>query len=146
MTILATPISIVRPVYALTTILSYLNTESSLIAQQLMRIGINAYNTRTTRSVFTAPFNEESEECSFADSDIALSYFQHLAENNGLRKEVFDEDSRTIVDRNVVIISRMEFHVAFMVDKDGAPKLLLIPRLEPEELERYQFVRVHMVA
>jgi hypothetical protein len=141
----ATNINIVRPVYALTALLSHLNTESTQVAQQLMRIGINAYNTRTTRSVFTAPFNEESGECSFADSDIGLSFFLHLAKNRKLLREVFEENPKPIVDRNVITISKMEFHVAFTIDDQRAPKLLLIPRLDPKQLEHYQFVRVYAV-
>jgi hypothetical protein len=143
MTILATPVSIERPVYALTALHSFLSTQSSAVAESLMRAGIKPLNTRTTRSVFTAPFDKESEECSFADSDICLSYFLHLAQDDELRREVFDENPRTIVDRNVLVISNKEFHIAFRVEEQGGVELLLIPRLDPDQLEHFQFVRVH---
>jgi hypothetical protein len=123
-----------------------LNKKSSLIAQQLMRAGISARNCNMTRSVYTASFDEETEFCSFADSDICLSYFAHLANDQELRQELIEENPKPIVDWNVLNILGKEVHLALRIEEQGV-ELFLLPRLIPQQVEQfhqYQFVRVNV--
>ncbi len=133
-----------RPVYALTVLNQSVDTDSRTFVQSLMRAGIKIQNQNTTRHVFSAPFEFDDESSAFADTDICLSYFVHISSSRRLLVELFEKEKSVIVDRHVLPGTHADYHIGLGVKNDSL-SILRVPRLNPEDLSKYRFVKVSMV-
>ncbi len=142
--VLIETVRISRPVYALTVLLQSVTQSSGDFVIALTRAGIKAQNFGTTRSVFCAPYDEEQDTSAFADTDICCSFLAYLAEKPELVNEYFESDSRMILDYHVLHGTLGDYHIGCEF-RGNSLVIRRIPRLNPEDLPNYRFIKVVLV-
>ena len=142
--IIIEPVPVKSPVSALVELQSLVNIISQRVVFILMGASIKSLNCHTTRKVFCAPHDVDDETSAFADTDICVSYFLHVASNEHLLAELFEDEQTMILDYNVLVGIEFDYHIGLGF-KNGSLSITRIPRLNPEELSNYRYLKVSLI-